>query len=161
MIARHALIAALLLWSPGASAQQATVAFGGLRQDTALPVEIGADQLAVNQADGTATFTGNVVITQGDLRLAAGVVRVDYVEGGTGIARLQASEGVTFATDTDAAESREAVYTIDSGQVVMTGDVLLTQGGNVISGQRLVIDLTAGSGVMEGRVQTVFTPGGN
>ena len=31
-----------------ANAQQATIAFGGLKQDTTLPVEVQADQLAVN-----------------------------------------------------------------------------------------------------------------
>jgi lipopolysaccharide export system protein LptA len=41
----------------------------------------------------------------------------------------------------------------------MTGDVLLTQSGSALSGQKLVIDLKAGTGVMEGRVQTVFQPG--
>ena len=142
-----------------ASAQQAKVAFGGLKQDTSLPVEIGADQLAVNQDDGRATFTGNVAIAQGDLRLAAALVVVEYTADGTGIQSLHASGGVTFANASDAAEAREAIYTIDSGQIVMTGDVLLTQGQNAISGQKLVIDLKAGTGVMEGRVQTVFQPG--
>jgi lipopolysaccharide export system protein LptA len=41
----------------------------------------------------------------------------------------------------------------------MTGSVLLTQGRNAIAGERLVLDLKAGTGVMEGRVKTVFTPG--
>ena len=51
----------------GAAAQQATVAFGGLKQDTSLPVEVQADTLAVNQADGTAVFTGNVLVVGGRL----------------------------------------------------------------------------------------------
>ena len=60
------------------------------------------------------------------------------------------------------AEAAEAIYTIDSGSLVLSGNVLLTQGKTAISGQKLVIDLKAGSGVMEGRVQTVFQPkGGN
>jgi lipopolysaccharide export system protein LptA len=65
---------------------------------------------------------------------------------------------VTIANAADSAESREAIYTIATGQVVMTGDVLLTQGQNALSGQKLTLDLRAGTGVMEGRVQTVFTP---
>jgi lipopolysaccharide export system protein LptA len=40
--------------------------------------------------------------------------------------------------------------------------VVLTQGGNAISGQSLVIDLNAGTGRVEsagtGRVKSVFTP---
>ncbi|NUB45223.1 lipopolysaccharide transport periplasmic protein LptA [Fertoebacter nigrum] len=144
-----------------ARAQGATVAFGGLQQDTSLPVEIQADQLAVNQADGSATFTGNVLVGQGEMRLSAGEVRVEYGPEGGSIERLHASGGVTLANKAEAAESVEAVYTIASGQVVMTGDVLLTQGQSALSGQKLVIDLKAGTGVMEGRVQTVFQPGGS
>ncbi|MGB8812415.1 MAG: lipopolysaccharide transport periplasmic protein LptA [Paracoccaceae bacterium] len=144
-----------------AHAQGATVAFGGLKQDTTLPVEISADQLNVNQADGTATFTGNVLVGQGEMRLSAGTVRVEYGADGKTIANLHASGGVTLANKSEAAEAREAVYTIDSGQITMTGDVLLTQGASAISGQKLVIDLKAGTGSMEGRVQTIFVPGGN
>lgn len=140
-------------------AQGASVAFGGLKQDTSLPVEVSADQLAVNQADGTAVFTGNVLVGQGAMRLSAGRVKVEYTADGTGISKLFATEGVTLINATDAAEAREAIYTIDDGNVVMTGDVLLTQGGNALSGQKLVINLKAGTGVMEGRVQTVFKPG--
>lgn len=144
-----------------ANAQGATVAFGGLKQDTTLPVEISADQLTVNQADGTATFTGNVLVGQGEMRLSAGTVQVEYGADGKTIASLHASGGVTLANKSEAAEAREAIYTIDSGQVTMTGDVLLTQGASAISGQKLVIDLKAGTGSMEGRVQTIFVPGGN
>lgn len=139
---------------------QAAVQFGGLKQDRATPVEVSADSLTVNQTDGTALFAGNVIAIQGDLRLTAAEVRVRYAESGGGIDTLTATGGVTLVSATDAAEAREAVYTVAAGSVVMTGDVLLTQGRNAISGQKLVLDLNAGTGVMEGRVQTVFTPGG-
>jgi lipopolysaccharide export system protein LptA len=146
--------------APGlAAAQGASVEFGGLRQDASLPVEVSADSLTVNQTDGSALFEGNVIAVQGDLRLTAGAVQVRYAEGGGAIRTLTATGGVTLVSATDAAEAREAVYSVQEGSVVMTGDVLLTQGPNAISGQKLVLDLTAGTGRMEGRVQTVFTPG--
>ena len=157
---RALLLASALLTPLAAGAQQAPVAFGGLQQNTALPVEVTADSLTVSQADGTALFSGNVLVKQGDMRLAAGQVRVEYGPDKTRIARLFASGGVTLAGARDAAEAREAVYTIDSGKVEMTGDVVLTQGSSAISGQALVLDLKSGTGVMEGRVTTVFTPGG-
>ena len=40
----------------------------------------------------------------------------------------------------------------------MTGDVLLTQGANALSSERLRIDLNAGTGALEGRVRTIFVP---
>jgi lipopolysaccharide export system protein LptA len=144
-----------------ALAQQATVAFGGLKQDTTLPVEIEADSLTVNNADGTAVFTGNVLVGQGEMRLSAGAVRVEYGTDGKTINRLFATGGVTLANASEAAEAQEAIYTIGSGEVVMTGEVLLTQGQTALSGQKLVINLQSGTGIMEGRVQTTFIPDEN
>ncbi len=155
---RIALAIALILSMP-AMAQQAQVAFGGLKQDTSLPVEIEADNLVVNNADGSAEFSGNVLVGQGDMRLTAGSIRVEYGADGKSINRLIASGGVTLANASEAAEAREAIYTIASGEVIMTGDVLLTQGQTALSGQKLIIDLKAGTGRMEGRVQTTFIPG--
>ena len=143
------------------AAQEAKIAFGGLSQDTSLPVEVQADTLSVNNADGTAVFDGNVLVGQGEMRLAAARVTVEYGTDGKSIARLNATDGVTIANLADAAEAREAVYTIDSGQIVLTGDVLLTQGQSALSGQKLTINLKDGTGVMEGRVSTTFIPGGN
>lgn len=48
----------------------------------------------------------------------------------------------------EAAEAEKAVYTIDLGQVVMTGNVLLTQGDSTISGS-LTVDLRDGTGRIE------------
>lgn len=144
-----------------ATAQQANIAFGGMKQDTALPVEVDADNLSINNADGSAVFSGNVSVVQGDMRLTAGEVRVEYTADGGGIKTLHASGGVMLINASDAAEAQDAVYTIDEGNVVMTGNVLLTQGQNAISGQKLVLNLKDGTGVMEGRVKTVFSPGGN
>ena len=83
---------------------------------------------------------------------------MEYAEGGQGIQRLHATGGVTLVSPTDAAEANEAVYTIDSGNVVMTGNVLLTQGLAAISGQKLTVNLKDGTGVMSGGVKTIFTP---
>ncbi len=165
MIPFRALTAALVLsvLSPAAAlAQGAEVAFGGIRADTSLPVEVTADQLAVNQTDGTATFSGNVLVAQGEMRLSAAEVRVQYGSADRSrIERLHATGGVTLVSGTDAAEAEEAVYTIESGAVEMTGNVLLTQGASTISGQTLVVDLKTGTGQMAGRVKTVLQPGGN
>jgi lipopolysaccharide export system protein LptA len=144
---------------PDPAAAQAQVAFSGLQLDSNLPVEVSADQLAVSQGDGTATFTGNVEVAQGEMRMTAGEVRVDYAEGGDDIEKMVATGGVTFVNGQEAAEAREAIYTLTAGEVVLTGDVILTQGPNAISGERLVVDLNTGTGRMEGRVRTILQTG--
>lgn len=142
-------------------AQGANISFGPMTQDTSLPVEIKADTLSVNNADGSAVFSGNVLVGQGEMRLAAAEVKVEYAADSRAIRRLHATGGVTITSAQDAAESSEAVYEIDSGLVVMTGNVLLTQGNSALSGQKLTIRMQSGTGVMEGGVSTTFLPGAN
>ena len=157
----RALALAVGLLASAAVAQEATIAFGALEQDTTLPVEVSADQLAENNADGSAVFSGNVVVTQGEMKLSAAAIQVKYGADGKSIDQLIASGGVIVANLGDAAEAREAVYTIDTGLIVLTGDVLLTQGPSAMAGQKLTINLKDGTGIMEGRVTTTFVPGGD
>ncbi|MDX5349273.1 MAG: lipopolysaccharide transport periplasmic protein LptA [Paracoccaceae bacterium] len=161
MAFHRALILALGLSAGMAHAQQATIAFGELEQDTTQPVEVTADQLAVNNAEGSAVFSGNVMVTQGEMTLSAAEVSVTYGADQSRIEQLVASGGVTITNLADKASAAEAVYTIDNGVIVMTGDVRLAQGSSTMQGQKLTIHLKDGTGIMEGRVTTTFVPGGN
>lgn len=155
-------ISMLTLAAGLAGAQSANIALGSGGFDSSAPVEVSADTLSVDQANGHAVFDGNVLVVQGEMRISAGRVSIVYAEGNNGgISRLEASGGVTFVTATDAAEAREATYNVAEGSVTLAGDVLLTQGQNAIAGDKLVVDLESGSGQMEGRVRTVFNPGDN
>ncbi|WOI57628.1 LptA/OstA family protein [Palleronia sp. LCG004] len=143
-------------------AQGTAIEFGGLRQDTSLPVEITSDALQVSQSDGSATFTGNVLVSQGEMRLSAQEMRVVYAAGGASsgtIQELRATGGVTLVNGGDAAEAEEAVYDIEAGEVVMRGDVILTQGPNALSSNELTIDLASGTGRLQGGVRTIFQTG--
>lgn len=143
-----------------ANAQGANVAFGTIRQDTSLPVEVTADDLRVDQSTGTAVFNGNVVIGQGEMRLSASRVLVVYRAGQDGIARLEATGGVTLVAGPDAAEAERADYDIDDGSIVMSGNVLLTQGQNALSADTMTVQLSDGTAQMSGRVRTVLQTGG-
>lgn len=137
-------------------AQGAEVAFGGLQQDTSAPVEVTADALRVNQTDGTALYTGNVLIAQGQMRLAAPRVLVVYSEQAGRIKRMEASGGVTLVSGSEAAEAQRADYDIEGGQVIMSGNVLLTQGPSALTSERMVVDLKDGTAQLTGRVRTVL-----
>ncbi len=157
---RHVLAGWLILAAPFATAQT-NVAVGGLNADPDAPIEVTADALSVDQDTGEAVFEGNVVIGQGDLRIAAARVLVVYDETSGDIARLEAGGGVTFVTETEAAEAAEARYDLTTGTLVMTGSVLLTQGATAIAADRMEIDLENGTAAMSGNVRTVFRQGGN
>ena len=151
----------IVLLAPSAMAEGTNIAFGGLKADTTLPVEINADALSISQADGMAVFSGNVMVTQGVMKLSANEMRVQYGADKKGIEKLFASGKVLLVNATDAAEAEQAVYTIASGQVEMSGNVLLTQGQATMAAQKLVIDLKTGTGRLDGRVTTTFVPGKN
>ena len=62
----------------------------------------------------------------------------------------------------DAAEADRADYSIDTGVIVMTGNVLLTQGANALSSNNMTVNLTTGTAQMNGRVRTILqNDGGN
>ena len=157
----HLTAALVLLFHPLAvQAQQGSqIAFGAGDYDNSLPVEVNADRLDLDQSSGAATFTGNGIVGEGDLRLTGDVVDVEYATEGPGqIERLHARGSVTLATGAETAEANEAVYTIASGLVVLTGDLILSQGDNALAGEKLTVRLDDGTGVMEGRVRVIVRP---
>lgn len=160
-LAAKAVIALCFLTQVGAA--QVAIGFGGTPHDSDEPVEVVSDTLEVDQETGMALFTGDVIVVQGGLRLAAGEVRVSYSEtaDGTEVDIVRATGGVLMTRGADAAEGQEAEYTIESGVVVMTGAVLVTQGASTVAGERLVIDLDTGDGVVSGRVRTVLGNAGD
>ncbi len=154
-----AVLAVLLAAAPAAPALAQGVALGGFSADPSAPVEVTAEALVVDQETGAATFSGGVVVGQGELRLSAAEVEVLYDAGTDAIARLVARGGVTLATPTEAAEAEEADYDLAAQVLTLSGDVLLTQGGNAIAADRMVVDLAAGTARMEGGVRTVLGAG--
>lgn len=134
------------------------VVFGGLQTDTTQPVKVTADQLSVDQNNGTASFNGNVVVTQGSMTLQAPTVQITYAADHQSIAKMTADGGVKIATATDVAASKTAEYLPDTGDLTMLGDVLMTQGASAMSGQSLKLSLKTGLGTMTGRVTTTFAP---
>lgn len=133
------------------------IQFGPFRQDPSEPVEVTSERLEVDQTAGIATFIEDVIVVQGEMRLSAPRVRVEYSTGEQGqIELMHATGGVTMVNGEETAEGDEAIYRVSVGTVVMTGDVIVTQGPNVLAGQRLDVDLDTGVGTMEGRVRTIF-----
>lgn len=155
----RALAIVLLLTTP-VIAQQTDVGFGRGDFDRSAPVEVAADELEVDQATGRAVLTGNVVIAQGDLRLSAQRVIVNYAEGDGDrrIERLNAEGDVLIVAGDDAAQGQSATYVLGTSDILMTGDVLVTQAGSTLAGDRLTVNLISGAGTVSGRVRTTLQP---
>jgi len=142
-----------------AQTQGTKVAFGAIKADPTLPVEVTADSLDVNQADGSAEFIGNVLVGQGVMRLSAKRVLVIYNQDASAIERMEATGDVVLVNGPDAAEADRADYSINTGVIVMTGNVFLTQGPNALTSDKMTVNLTTGTANMVGRVKTILQTG--
>ena len=81
------------------------------------------------------------------------------------IRRLEARGGVVVTQKDQTATGEAGIFDMKTNTVTLTGNVVMTQGQNVLRGERLVVDLTTGVSRVEsgkggqGRVQGLFLPG--
>jgi lipopolysaccharide export system protein LptA len=156
-------------------------ALQGFSQNRDQPVHIEAATLEVRDKDKVATFSGDVKVKQGDTGLRCKSLVVFY-EGndadgktlqaaspGPGgqqkIKRLEAHGGVVVTQKEQTATGETGIFDMKNNTVTLNGNVVMTQGQNVLRGDRLVVDLTSGVSRVEsgkngqGRVQGLFQPG--
>ena len=128
--------------------------------NTSLPLEIRSKELNIEQNTGRATFSGNVIATQGNLILTAVTIVVEYALKNSRMTsemkKLTANKDVTIVSDTQSAVANKLVYDIISENIIMTGDVILKEGLSATSGDKLTINLNTGSRRMEGNVRTLM-----
>lgn len=159
-----AAFALATLVAAGGAFAQSNSPFGGFRHDETQPIEIAADSLEVREQDGIVIFSGAVDAGQGTLRLTANKLTVTYGDGGAGsgeINKMRAEGSVFIANGAETASGDWAEYDVAGGFITMGGAVTLTQGGNVVKGGSLKINLNTGQGAVDGaggRVKSVFTP---
>ena len=153
------ILVASLLALP-VSAQITNVPFGQGGANANQPLEIVSDSFSISQSNGTAEFLGNVVVGQGDMRLSAGKILVEYTTAtdnqAGAIGRMIATGGVTLVNGAEAAEANTATYEVSDKLIILEGNVLVTQGQSALSGQKFTINLASGSANFEGRVKTIF-----
>jgi lipopolysaccharide export system protein LptA len=149
------------------------------------PVQIEAAALEVRDKDKMAVFSGNVIVTQGDTVMKCKELRVFYEQqaskdgaktngaksssmkaakpgpgGRQGISRLEARGGVIVTTKDQTATGATGIFEMKTNTITLSGGVVITQGKNVLRGERLVVDLTTSFARVEagsGRVQGIFS----
>jgi len=164
---KRAFIAAAFLSI--ATAQAATPPV--VHRDANQPIAISADRFVAEKnpaASGgiTGTYSGNVIITQGDIRMRANSVRINVASGKP--QKIYADGNVVVDSASGTASGDTGIYDVAPRLVTLTGHVVLTKEKNVMRGQQLTVNLVtgvaqlgAGSGVAGthgGRVQGLFTP---
>lgn len=120
--------------------------------NSSAPVDFAADSIEVQDRADRVIIAGNVRVNQAGLTLTAQRMTVAYTRaGGTDVNRLDATGGVTVTKGDESARGNVAIYDLDRRLITMVGNVELRQGGNRLSGGRLLIDLNSGRATVDGR----------
>jgi lipopolysaccharide export system protein LptA len=115
------------------------------------PVNYAADRIELQDRQNRVVLSGDVVITQGDLRLTAARTTVAYTdEGSLRIQRIDATGGVTVNRGSESARGAAGVYDFNRRVIILSGGVALRRGTDTLNGGRLTMDLNTGLSTVEG-----------
>jgi lipopolysaccharide export system protein LptA len=124
------------------------------------PVNYAANRIELQDRQNRVVLSGNVEITQGDLRLTADRTIVSYTRnGGLEIQRIDATGGVTVNRGNQTARGATGVYDFNERVIVLSGGVSLRRDGDTLNGGRLTYDLDSGLATVDGRGGTTAAPG--
>ena len=156
---KSGLALALLLASPLASA---------LPEDRDQPIQLEAGRGQLDQKTGVSVYEGNVVISQGSMRLTADTATIHVKDGG--FQRMEATGNpvtLRYQPAVDKPEirgtSRRVEYDVAKARVTMSGGARLTQGRDTFTGEHVEYDLkndvvrARGAGA-NGRIQFTIQP---
>ncbi|KAB2942533.1 MAG: LPS export ABC transporter periplasmic protein LptC [Hyphomicrobium sp.] len=145
----------------GAAAGAATM----FKTDPTAPIDVEAGHLDVDDRSKQAVFRSDVRAVQGDFIVRTSELRA-YYTGAAGLAeqgnpadkktpaqvtRIEARGKVivTSSKNGQNATGDWADYDVKKNQVLLGGDVILTQGKNVVRGTKLTIDMLTGESVID------------
>ena len=133
-------------------------AIGGFNSNQ--PVDYAADRIELQDRQKRVVLSGDVQITQGDLRLTAGRTTVAYTDNGAlRIQRIDATGGVVVTRGSERASGSAGVYDFNRRVIILSGGVALRRGGDTLNGGRLTIDLNTGLSSVDGGGAPPGTPG--
>jgi lipopolysaccharide export system protein LptA len=146
------------------AAAQGANPFSMSAKDADKPIGVSANTIVADVKNQTATYAGNVVVSQGDLRLRSDSLSIQANKGE--VRRILAKGNVVLASAQGQATGAQADYDVTGRMVTMTGRVVLSQGPNVMRGSRLVVNLATGQAQLSsspdvtnsGRVEAIFAP---
>jgi lipopolysaccharide export system protein LptA len=153
-------------------------ALQGFSQNRDKPIKINSATLEVRDKDKMATFAGDVHLVQGDTSMRSKTLVVFYDDDAppkpgapsTGttqaasqnqqIKRVEAKGDVIVVQKDQKATGQSGIFDMRANTVTLVGNVVISQGPNVLTGETLTVDMTTGvSRITGGRVKGLFQPG--
>lgn len=168
----YGVVLAAALMAGTAAFAQSIAPNSGIQGDA--PLDISSESFAYDGGACRVTYTGNVEMIQGQSRMRSPRVDAYYprlapaqaggsARCGAEVERIEAAGPVFYVTPEQQARGNHGVFTAANDTIVLTGDVVLTQGQNVMTGARAVMntrtrDARVESGANNGRVRSVLFP---
>lgn len=139
------------------------IPFGqAFKTDPNAPYDVTSDRLDVDDNAKTALFTGNVVTVQGNFTIQSGEMTAYYTgrsglgmsddkaKSGASLTHIRAKKDVTvISKDGQKASGDWAEVDVKTNLAKLGGNVVLTQGKNVVRGTKLLIDMTTGQATIK------------
>jgi len=127
--------------------------------DNNAPINISADNFQADLNAKSATYSGNVLVVQTDTKMRADQVHVFTVNGKAD--KITANGHVVVdSPQSGTVTGDNGVYSVGPRIVVMTGNVVLKKGKDVMHGAQLTVNLATGKASLGGGVKTQGNPGG-
>ena len=110
--------------------------------DSNAPIAVNADSFLADLNGETGTYTGNVIVTQGAVRLHADQVKVTAPGGRA--AKMEAQGHVVVDSPSGQAVGDNGIYDVPSQILHLNGHVVLTKEANVMRGSALEVAMATG-----------------
>jgi len=121
--------------------------------DRSQPVVYDAGHVELQDRQNRLELSGDVIITQGDLRFTANRMSADFTDNGGSpqIQRIIAIGSVVISRGSERAQAAAGVYDLNRRLISLSGGVALQRGSDTLNGGRLTIDLESGISSVDGR----------
>lgn len=148
-----------------AASAQSTDIFKGFAGGSA-PIQVDAKTLEIFEEGETriSVFSGGVTVVRGNTTLKAATIKIysDKEDGESAFNLIEATGTVYVNSGGQTVTGAKAVVDNQAETITLSGDVVLSQGKNVLVGERLVVDMATGRARVEevpGKpVRIVITP---
>jgi outer membrane protein assembly factor BamD len=106
------------------------------------PIDIISDQVETYTKENRVIFKGSVIARQRDITIYADSIEAIMVSEGKGVERVIASGNVKVQQGPRVANCQRAIFHNPEQKVFLTGDPKVWEGGNMISGEEIIFDIT-------------------
>jgi lipopolysaccharide export system protein LptA len=137
--------------------------------DSSKPIDVNADTFAADLKNNIGTYTGNVIVIQGMLKMHADQVVVNAPKGKA--THMEAHGHVVIVSPSGTATGENGIYEVGDRVMHLMGNVVLTKEQSVMRGEQADMEVATGQSHLiaaatkgpdgqtkPGRVQGLFIP---